>query len=134
MNNTVNVNGAQVQINNLTVYNPDAIINRYCANQGTNVQTEIGNRMARGMLQVNAAQDLFVRAVRSVEREQHRAAFVQYSFVVSCIKEIMNNGGVMHALGFALLSYTLGRFVMGLCYDVVVGITDRIGINAQYSI
>lgn len=172
--NTLNMGGKVYPlINNPTLYSPDAIVGRYIAEEnrkagagscldsfvqlfGYSLATtakaeydkEKANARARGVLPANikreAAQALFVRAVRTVEHEQNRKTLIRCA-IFYAVCEIMFAGvkfdrsinpiDILAAWVLAIaLNACYRNLIAQIIFNTFTAITDRIGINVQYSI
>lgn len=134
MNNTLNTqtNAGVVVINNPTAYDPDRIVKRYVSIYRDTVANCINRRVANGNTHSEAAQDLFVRAVRYEESNRYQKVVC----LLNCFLLIYDN--LFHSGSNLLLSLLLdligGWVLTKIAYNIVTSITDNIGIVPQYSI
>lgn len=143
MNNTLNVNGQNIQIVNPTRYNPDNIVACYVEKKGTTVKEAM---QETGLIDQAAAQDLFVRAVRSKESEGYREKLLNICTLYIFVKNLGSIGSTQEVDGTSvtvgpmdyIISSSLEKlfvgFLVDLAYHCIIGCTDSIGINIQYSI
>lgn len=127
-------NGSNILIVNPTVYNPDAIIGKYCARVGTDVNSEIQNRVQKGSTNRVAAQDLFTKAVRHHESQRNVNAlilgvtgyFLMEGIGTLKLYELLIAAPIMCGIFYVMISL--------MHYFLVTGILDKLGVNIQYSI
>lgn len=110
--NIVKVGNKEIQIENSTRYNANVTLGQYVVGQGTTVEGAIAALVQKGMTEEVAAQSLFTRAVRTLEYEYYRNIVIN------------------------MVSFDAQRspFIAGLMFDLIIGFTDWLGFNAQYSV
>lgn len=135
MNNTINVGGVNYPVNNSTTYYPDAIIGKYVVELGTSVAQEFASEQAKGFTQQAAAQNLFVRAVRTVEYEDNKNRILNFVYLWTFFE---NRALLASSLPGYVLGSLLGSWVQGLmvtfAFWCFTSVTDALDINVQYSI
>lgn len=134
MNNTIAVNGVNLQINNPTCYNPDAIIGKYVVALGSSANAEFAVETTLGHTNQVAAQNLFVRAVRAVEYEENKEKLHKLVLCYSLYEGMTKSNNLVEFVVGCYFGYLFRTLFVEIGFAMFTSVTDNLGINVQYSI